>query len=425
MVVFASERSVLDGNMGGCGSVSLASVKHLLEPHPAPCLSLFLPTHRNVPHNRVDLPTYRHLVEALGRALSLTHRPAEAERLLAPFHRLAGNVRFWEHTWEGLAVLASAGHAEVLRLPVAVKPLAMVAGRFHTMPLLRIAASTERCQVLSFTSRAARIDQATITDAAVHLDPVPIDDIPGAGSGRETLARGDVVDAEVVEPHRVQRGMGPSGLGHGSVVHGGADWKQDDVDADTEIFLRHVDAVVQDRASGPSGLPLVLVALPRLQAMFRGISKNPLLLADGVPKDPHLMDDDEIGALVAPILAEGRAARISRDLGNFAKARGAHCGSADLADVARAAAAGNVATLLIERDRFEPGWIDRSTGAVCCNGEAPPEASLPTVDQAVRTEDLFGSVAEMVVAQGGSLVALHRNAMPTESGVAAIYRWPV
>jgi hypothetical protein len=169
----------------------------------------------------------------------------------------------------------------------------------------------------------------------------------------------------------------------------------------------------------------VLVALPRLQGTFRGISRNPLLLTDGVAKDPHLMDAEDIGRLLLPIVAAGRAARINRDLGSFARARDAHGGSADLSDIARAAAAGNVATLLIERDRFEAGWIDRSTGAVCCNGEAPPEASIPAVDQAVRTEDIFGSVAEMVVAQDGGLVTLERNAMPTESGVAAIYRWPV
>ena len=425
MAVVSIDHSLLDGHVGGYGSVSLDSIRHLLEPHPAPCLSLFQPTHRNVPDNRVDLPTYRHLVDALGRAVSLTHRPSEVEKLLAPFRMLAGNVRFWEHTWEGLAVLASAGHAEVLRLPVSVKPLAMVAARFHTMPLLRIAASTERCHVLFLTSRAARVELATITDAAVHLDPVPIEEIPSTGATRGRITRADVVDAEVVEPHRVQRGMGPSGLGQGSVVHGGAGSKQDDIDADTEIFLRHVDAVVHDRVSGPSGLPLVLVALPRLQGTFRGISRNPLLLTDGVAKDPHLMDAEDIGRLLLPIGAAGRAARINRDLGRFARARDAHGGSADLSDIARAAAAGNVATLLIERDRFEAGWIDRSTGAVCCNGEAPPEASIPAVDRAVRTEDIFGSIAEMVVAQDGGLVTLERNAMPTESGVAAIYRWPV
>ena len=409
--------------------VSAAAVRSLMEPHQPPCLSLFLPTHRNVPDNRVDRPAYRHLVEALELALSVSKPRNEIERLLAPFRFLADDVGFWEHTRAGLAVFGSDGWARVFLLQRPVVPFAIVTRRFHTLPLVRAVMACDRFNVLALTSRSARVFEGTAwhdprgTTADV-LDPVRLVPLPGRPATMN-LTRGDVIDEETFEPHRVQRGMGPAGLGTSGVVHGGFGAKQDDIDADTEIFLRHVDAVVHDRVSGPSGLPLVLVALPRLQGTFRGISRNPLLLTDGVAKDPHLMDAEDIGRLLLPIVAAGRAARINRDLGSFARARDAHGGSADLSDIARAAAAGNVATLLIERDRFEAGWIDRSTGAVCCNGEAPPEASIPAVDRAVRTEDIFGSIAEMVVAQDGGLVTLERNAMPTESGVAAIYRWPV
>ena len=46
-----------------------AAVLAVLEPQPAPCLSLYLPTHRNVPDNTVDRPAFRHLVESLELAL--------------------------------------------------------------------------------------------------------------------------------------------------------------------------------------------------------------------------------------------------------------------------------------------------------------------------------------------------------------------
>jgi hypothetical protein len=41
----------------------------------------------------------------------------------------------------------------------------------------------------------------------------------------------------------------------------------------------------------------------------------------------------------------------------------------------------------------------------------------------VQQEDLFGAVAEEVLLHGGGILALDRIAMPTESGVAAIYRY--
>jgi hypothetical protein len=41
----------------------------------------------------------------------------------------------------------------------------------------------------------------------------------------------------------------------------------------------------------------------------------------------------------------------------------------------------------------------------------------------VQCEDLYGAVAEEVLLHGGGILSLDRNAMPTESGIAAIYRY--
>ena len=48
-----------NGNPLSIGHVSLETVRSLLAPHEAPCLSLYMPTHRRVPDNRVDLPLHR------------------------------------------------------------------------------------------------------------------------------------------------------------------------------------------------------------------------------------------------------------------------------------------------------------------------------------------------------------------------------
>ncbi|MFM9195416.1 MAG: hypothetical protein ACKOWG_06715, partial [Planctomycetia bacterium] len=111
------------------------------------------------------------------------------------------------------------------------------------------------------------------------------------------------------------------------------------------------------------------------------------------------------------------------DVHTFLQARPRDLGSGDLSDVARAAVAGRVGTLLIEKDRFEPGWLDPATGAIGGDGEAPADLSRSGDKPATHTADLFGSVAETVLLHGGGVVALERNAMPTESGVAAIYRY--
>jgi hypothetical protein len=408
------------------GHVSLESVRALLGPHPAPCLSLYMPTHRHLPDNTVDLPAFRHLVSSLQMALSATQPLHEVDRLLHPFHLLEANQEFWQHTRDGLAVLAADGRAEVFLLQRPVKPLALVTSRFHTMPLLRTAASTDRFHLLTLTSRMAHVYEGLATDDGIErLDPVPLHDVTADRIHPEALdiTRGEAIDQETFQPHRVQRGMGPAGLGAGSIVHGGAGSKQDDIDADTEIFLRHVDEVVHERVTKHTGLPLVLAALPRLAAAFRGLSKNRFLLAEGILRDVHLVPDDALPDLVAPLFAGIRAARITHDVQTFMQARPRDLGSGDLSDIARAAVAGRVATLLIEKDRFEPGWLDPATGAIAGDGEVPPDLSRSGDQPAIQTADLFNAVAETVLVHGGGIVAMEKNAMPTESGVAAIYRY--
>jgi hypothetical protein len=254
------------------------------------------------------------------------------------------------------------------------------------------------------------------------LDPVPIVPLPGRPAVAD-LTRGDVIDEETFQPHRVQHGMGPAGLGTGGVVHGGFGAKRDDVDADTEIFLRHVDDRVRDEVSRRSGLPLVLVAGARLAAMFRGLSKNDLLIDEPVAKDPHLMPVGDLAADVAAVFRRAHMNLIRRQVRAFTQARDRGLAASDLADIARAAVAGQVATLLVEADRFEAGRLDRDTGAIEFDGGPPPDLSRTGDRAAVRADDLFGAVAETVLLHGGDVLALARNDMPTETGVAAIYRY--
>ena len=403
--------------------LSLEALRPLIGAQASPCLSLYQPTHRNVPDNTVDRPAFRHLVESLEEALAVSHPREAVEDWLRPFHLLADDTHFWEHVRDGLGVLATGGRAHVFLVPRPVPPLAVVAPRFHTLPLVRLAAVIERFNVLAVTSREARVYEGLYAGAEStphRLEPVPL----GNGSATEGLIqRSEAITAEIVQPHRVQHGMGPTGRSDTRAVHGGFRSKQDDIDIDTEIFFRHVDELVQQNVSRHTELPLVLVALPELAAVFRGLSKNRMLLDDCVPHDPHLLSEDDLAARVTPIFDAARRRRIDHAVRLCEQARDRGLAGGDLADVARAAVAGKVATLLIEADRFETGRLDRRTGAIEIDGEHPRDLSRTGDEPAVQCEDLYGAVAEEVLLHGGGILSLDRNAMPTESGIAAIYRY--
>lgn len=412
--------SVVAGELLEFSHLSSDTVREAVAAHPAPGLTLGMPTHRNVPDNRVDRPTYRHLVEALEAALLPTCSRTETTRLLEPLRVLGATVRFWEHTREGLVVLAADGKARVFMLPVPVQPVAMVAPRFHTLPLVRLAASCDRYHVLCLTSREAHLHEGCLVDGVP--DTLDVVSLHGP-DGPPRLDRAEIVDTEIHQPHRVFRGMGPAGLGAESVVHGGTGSKQDDIDADTEIFFRHVDDVVREQVALRSRLPLVIVALPRLAAVFRRLSKNRHLLDEFVPHDAHLLPSDRLQELVAPVFARAREQRIEHALRRFSVARDRGLAAGDISDIARAAVAGKVALLLVERDRFEPGRFDRATGAIDPGGSVPADLSRSGDEPAIRTEDMLGVLAETVILHGGEILPIERIRMPTESGAAAIYRY--
>jgi hypothetical protein len=238
-----------------------------------------------------------------------------------------------------------------------------------------------------------------------------------------TLRRGDVIDEEIHEPHRVHVGTGPRGRAAVRVVHGGAGAKQDDIDDDTESFLRQVDRVVEAQVSRPTGLPLLLVAAAPLAATFRGLSGNPLLLEEHVPRDPHLMSREALAAVVAPVFAAAHARRIARELATFRQAHDHGLVADDLAAVGAAAVAGRVATLLVESDRFVPGTFDDTTGRITGDGEPPGDLSRTGDRPAATTPDVLGLLAEAVLLHGGGIVSLAPMAMPVPSPAAAILRY--
>lgn len=381
-------------------TLSLETVRGLLEPHRPPCLSLYMETHRRVPANLVDVHQFRRLVDALEAGLSSNEEDREEiERLLAPFHLLDANATFWQHTLDGLAVFGSDGTAEVFRVQHRFQPLSLVTDRFHTMPLLRLASAIERFDVLALTSREARIFEGT-SDA---LDPVDLD--------HGSLGRWEFIDQQTFQAHRVRQKAGPMGS-----VHGGFGSKNDDIEADTERFFRAVDEMVVERVSNRSGLPLVLVAISEHASVFRKLSKNARLMDQTVATDPKMLEAAELLPLVTPIFEAERRGRIARLTAAFHRACEEQRASSDVSDIARATVAGRVATLLIEADRFEQGRFNRNTGAIAW-GHVARESGIEIVG------DLFGILAEEVLLHRGEIVSVPRIDMPSESGVAALYRF--
>lgn len=380
--------------------LTVESLAELASVHQPPCLSLYQPTHRRHPENQQDPIRFRNLVKELEASLRQKYPAIETRILLEPFEALAHEHPFWNHTLDGLAVLGGSSLFRVFLLQRPVAQWAVVADNFHIKPLRRFLQSVDRYQVIGLSLHKIRLFEGN-RDALDEIDP-------GPGVPRTiTEALGD----ELTDPHQTVASYGGVG-GASTSMHHGHGGKKDDADIDAERFFRVIDRAMIERHSQPSGLPLILAALPEHHHLFRRVSRNPLLMAEGVTINPDALTNDELRERAWQVVEPQYQARLAALTDEFAEAKSKGLGSDDLAQVSRAAAEGRVATLLIESDRQIAGRLDGATGRVELTDLRDPQA-----------DDLLDDLGELVEKMGGGVLVIPAGRMPTRTGLAATFRY--
>jgi hypothetical protein len=138
----------------------------------------------------------------------------------------------------------------------------------------------------------------------------------------------------------------------------------------------------------------MLAGLPEHQALFRRVSRNPFVLQDGIDVDPGALSLDELRERAWRTVEPHYLARLAGLVEIFSTARARALGSDDVDAIADSAAAGRVATLLVQAEREKEDIDDR-----------------------------LDDIAETTLRHRGQVVVVPAARMPTGSGAAAIYRF--
>jgi len=353
--------------------ISTNHLTALLAHHEPPCISLYLPTHRRHPEREADPILYRNQLRELEASLTQRYPKRDIKALLAPFEALSHDHDFWNNRTEGLAILSTGASFQVFDLQRPVKALLVVADSFHIKPLLRVLQSADRYQVLCLSMHGGKLYEGN-RDA---LDPVH-------------------VSAVVSAP----------------LQHAAKQSRKDTEHADLLAWLRPIDVAVQEHHSKPSGLPLLLVALPEMQAAFREASRNAALVEAGITTSPEALDIEALRVQAWRQFEPHYLARLAKLVDTFEAARARGLGTDLLADVAAAAAASRIDTLLVEADREIPGRLDAAAGTATKADLADPEV-----------DDLIDDLAEAVLRAKGEVIVVPKERMPGSTGLAAILRY--
>jgi len=334
-------------------SLTQASLAEMASFKGRPCLSLYQPTAGRHSDKQQNPIRFRHLVKTLATSLRHPYAADAVRSLLEPFEALAQDQDFWNHTQDGLAVLGAPGLFRVFLLQQPVAELAVVADSFHTKPLRQWLLSNGRFQVLALSLGRVQLYEG---------DRNALEGVTLAAGVPQSMAA--ALDDERTEPHAtvsssggVSGASGASGVesvgsvGGGRVaMHPDQRGKQDEIGSDAERFFRALDRAVLTHHSRPSGLLLMLAAVPELHQLFREVSHSPFLMAGGLMVDPQGLTLDALRQRAWDVVAPLREVKQAVWRDAYAAAATQGQGSEALPRVAHAAVAGRGATRRVGAD---------------------------------------------------------------------------
>jgi len=376
-------------------------IKELLSVDSTPCLSLYMTTHRSHPENLQDPIRFQNLVKQLEESLLEQYSAFDVKKFIEPFETLGNDKEFWNHTFDGLAVLGSTEYFKVITIPIAVQGFAVVADSFHTKPLRKYLQSADRCHILSLSLHDIRFfegNRHSLVEVELHPDiPKTI-----------TAALGD----ELTEKHSTVSSYGGVG-GESSNMHHGHGSNKDEVDKDAERFFRVIAGAIYQYYSKPTGLPLLLAALAEHHNLFQKVNKNPLLLPKGITVNPESISTDKLIKLAWEVLQPSYLLKIQNFTDKFVQAKANGLGSDNIEEVVEAAEAGRVRTILLEANRVIAKRLrNKNTGTF-----KQADSTQPILN------DLLDDIGELVTKLGGKVMIIPSENMPTKTGLAAVFRY--
>lgn len=364
-------------------------------------ISLYMPTHRSYPENQQDIILFKNLVKQLEESLLKKYSEKEVHQFLKPFNLISKNAELWNNTMDSLAIFSADDYLKVVYLQIPVKPLVIVAKRFHTKPLRQYLQSVDRFHVLSLGLDSFQLFEGNrYALSEIKL----IEEIP------KTL--NEALGNDLTEKRSTVASYGGTGDQNANMHHGDGG-RKDQIDSSTEKFFRIISLAIDKYYSKPTGLSLLLAALPEHHHLFHKVNKNPLLQKDGIMINAKSLTIEKLAEMAWETMQPNYLTKLKDITNKLEQAKGNNKGSDSLEEIAKAMAMGRVETLLLEQNRIIPGKIiDANAGTIELGDLNNPEIG-----------DLLDEIAEIATEKGTQVIVITKDKMLTRSGIAAIFRF--
>ncbi|MCU0946196.1 MAG: hypothetical protein MUF65_12615 [Rubritepida sp.] len=349
----------------------------------APAVTLYLPTTPVTPDAQADRIALGNLLREAVAALDAAATPKRAIwPIEAAVTDLIEDDAFWAVQANSLAIFATPDGARHFRLPSHLQPRVTVADRFLIKPLLRAVTFPQQAWVLAMGMGAVRLLEvaADLPVREVRVAELPRGLADAAGRGSH-LAR--------------DRGMASGEATSESAL--------------LRRYARAVDQALRPLLAG-HGQPLVLAATEPVAAAFRAVCGYPGLAPELLGGSPDDTPDHALAERARAVLDARHAAELATLRRLFEARRGEGRATSDLAQAARAATFGAIATLIVDMDAEVPGELADADGALTLGGGAG---------------SVTDEITRRALATGARALAARRGDIPGGGELAAILRYAI
>jgi Bacterial archaeo-eukaryotic release factor family 7 len=371
-------------------------LKALAKPLDGPAISILLPTELAGPQTRQSPIRFQNL---LTKARSLMNgsgnQDAIAERISEQCEPLIADYDYWQHRTPGLAVFCSEQGCQLIDLPYEPPEVVSLGNRYHLKPLLPMPPRSGPFYVLALSGNLCRLYEAKSSD----WQQVQVEDLP------DSLADALGLD-EPQQALQFHTGAPRAKSGRAAVFHGQGGGE--DAGIQFQQYARACQAAVSRHLKGQD-LPLILATADEHVPIYRQVNTYPGLVEDTwIAGNPDHVPADELrsrGRAIVESLAEkdeqGQLDRLQERIGS-------EKASTDLAEIFRASVQGRIETTFVAADQEHPGVADQTTGKIELTSDGP---------------DLLNELVAQTLLQGGDAFSVPAEKLPTDSGVAAIFRY--
>ncbi|MGD1842123.1 MAG: hypothetical protein ACFB0B_14685 [Thermonemataceae bacterium] len=314
----------------------LSEIKH------DPCISIYIPTHRDSKGNRAheDKTNLKNQLKE-ARVLLMEQKGWDkeiAEDYLKQGYRLLEDDLFWKYQSDGLAAFLYNGQIDTYTLPVSFAPFTYLSDHLYLLPLVSLLNNRGRFFILVLGMNHIQFYEGTKHSIA----DVRIADI-APQSIKEALG-------EDYEQQMLQSRAGHSHHGGEGMFHGHGLGTQKEKKEEIEKFFNQLDNGLMNMLHDEK-IPLVLAGVNYLIPMYKKVSQYQYITDDHISGNHEQTDMLALQRLAWEVVAPHFEKAKETQIEQYKNLKHTDKATASIYEVIPAAIAGRVETLFIKADQ--------------------------------------------------------------------------